>query len=88
MPGAAPQTAGIAFTTGIAVSIMSTQAADFLGIRADTPPPREFLEKIQWLWENLPHANPVNLAVAAACVGMLAFGAYLQGLGTNLKAGT
>jgi SulP family sulfate permease len=66
-----PVTSG--FTTGIAVSIMSTQAADFLGIRADTPPPREFLEKIQWLWENLPHANPVNLAVAAACVGVIIF---------------
>lgn len=64
-----PVTSG--FTTGIAVSIMSTQAADFLGIHADTPPPREFLEKIQWIWENLSRANPVNLAVAVACVAVI-----------------
>ncbi len=66
-----PVTSG--FTTGIAVSIMSTQAADFLGIRAETPPPREFLEKVRWLWENLAHANPVNLGLAAACVAVIVF---------------
>jgi len=66
-----PVTSG--FTTGIAVSIMATQAADFLGIRAETPPPREFLEKIRWLWENLAHANPVNLGIAAACVAVIVF---------------
>ena len=66
-----PVTSGL--TTGIAVSIMSTQAADFLGIRADSPPPRDFLHLIQWLWENLPHANMMNLAVAAGCVAVILF---------------
>lgn len=66
-----PVTSG--FTTGIAISIMATQAADFFGIRADSPPPREFLEKLQWLWENLSHANPVNLGVAAGCVAVIVF---------------
>ena len=33
-----PVTSG--FTTGIAVSIMATQAVDFLGIQAQSPPPR------------------------------------------------
>jgi sulfate permease, SulP family len=35
-----PVTSG--FTTGIAVSIMATQAVDFLGIHAESAPPREF----------------------------------------------
>lgn len=64
-----PVTSG--FTTGIAVSIMATQAADFLGIKADSPAPRDFLERIQWLWENLGHANPVNLVLAATCVAVI-----------------
>ena len=66
-----PVTSG--FTTGIAVSIMSTQAADFFGIRASTPPPREFLDKIQWLWQNLPHANLVNVGIAAGSVAVILF---------------
>ncbi|MBE2203639.1 MAG: STAS domain-containing protein [Chthoniobacterales bacterium] len=64
-----PVTSG--FTTGIAVSIISTQASDFLGLHADTPPPREFLEKILWLGENLPRVNAVNFALAVACVAII-----------------
>lgn len=66
-----PVTSG--FTTGIAVSIMITQAADFLGIRADSPPPREFPGRIQWIWENLGHVNPVNVTVAIICVAVIVF---------------
>ncbi len=47
IPG--PVTSG--FTTGIAVSIMATQAADFLGITGAPAPPREFLHRLSWLWE-------------------------------------
>lgn len=64
-----PVTSG--FTTGIAVSIMSTQAADFFGMRAGSPAPREFLEKIPWFIENLPHANLMNLSIAAASVAVI-----------------
>jgi len=64
-----PVTSG--FTTGIAVSIVATQAADFFGIRADTPPPREFLEKLVWLWENLPRTNVANLVLGIACVAAI-----------------
>ena len=60
-----PVTSG--FTTGIAVSIMATQAADFLGIHAETPPPREFLHKLQWIWENLSHFHRASLGLALAC---------------------
>ncbi len=61
-----PVTSG--FTTGIAVSIMATQAADFLGIDAATPAPREFVHKLQWIWENLAHLHLVSLGLASACV--------------------
>jgi sulfate permease, SulP family len=61
-----PVTSG--FTTGIAVSIMATQVADFLGIRAETPAPREFLHKLQWIWENLSHCHPPSMGLAFACV--------------------
>ncbi len=64
-----PVTSG--FTTGIAVSIVATQAADFFGIRADSPPPREFLEKLVWLWENLPRTNVANLVLGVACVAAI-----------------
>ncbi len=60
-----PVTSG--FTTGIAVAIMAGQAADFAGIAADSPPPREFVEKIPWLIAHLPQLNLPSLALAAAC---------------------
>ena len=47
-----PVTSG--FTTGIAVSIMATQAVDFLGIHAESPPPREFFHR--------PSARSLGLA--------------------------
>jgi SulP family sulfate permease len=60
-----PVTSG--FTTGIAVSIMATQAVDFLGIQAQSPPPREFFHKLQWIWENLLQCNLASLGVAFTC---------------------
>jgi sulfate permease, SulP family len=50
-----PVTSG--FTTGIAISIIATCAPDLLGIHAATAPPRDFLAKIQWIFENLSNAN-------------------------------
>jgi MFS superfamily sulfate permease-like transporter len=61
-----PVTSG--FTTGIAVSIMATQAVDFLGIHAESPPPREFFHKLQWIWENLLQCHLASLGLAFTCV--------------------
>ena len=61
-----PVTSG--FTTGIAVSIMATQAADFLGIDAATPAPREFIHKLQWIWQSLSHFHLASLGLASICV--------------------
>jgi sulfate permease, SulP family len=66
-----PVTSG--FTTGIAVSIVATQAVDFLGIHAESPPPREFFHKLQWIWENLSHCHFPSLGLAFACVLLIAF---------------
>lgn len=64
-----PVTSG--FTTGIAVSIMATQAADILGIHADTPAPREFLEKIHWIFQHLGATNLATLVLSVACLALI-----------------
>ena len=57
-----PVTSG--FTTGIAVTIVAGQAAEFLGLHGTDAPPREFLEKMPWLAAHLPSLNPYTLAIA------------------------
>lgn len=64
-----PVTSG--FTTGIAVSIMTTQAADFLGLHPATPAPREFLHKLAWMQENLVSIHWVPFALAVACLAVI-----------------
>jgi SulP family sulfate permease len=59
-----PVTSG--FTTGIAVSIMMSQVPDFLGIRSDTPAPREFVDKIPWLWSHMADVNPLAAGTGLA----------------------
>jgi SulP family sulfate permease len=61
-----PVTSG--FTTGIAVSIMVSQVPDFLGIKSNSPAPREFLEKIPWLARHMPDMNPLAAATGVASV--------------------
>src|SRR5262245_59501826 len=61
------------FTTGIAVSIVATQAVDFFGIHAESAPPREFFHKLRWIWENLPHCHFPSLGLAFACVLLISF---------------
>lgn len=64
-----PVTSG--FTTGIAVAIVAGQAADFAGIHATTPAPREFVEKIPWLVAHLPQLNLPTLFIAAASAAFI-----------------
>ncbi len=65
-----PVTSG--FTTGIAVSVMASQAPEFLGLNQG-PAPTEFLEKIPWLLKNSPHINPTTLIIAASCTLFIHF---------------
>ena len=59
-----PVTSG--FTTGIAIAIMVGQADKFVGLPIATPPPREFAEKIPWLFSHLPQLNWPTLLIALA----------------------
>lgn len=61
-----PVTSG--FTTGIAVAILLTQVPDFVGLSAESVMPREFVEKIPWLFEHLAGLNPYVLALSVLAV--------------------
>ncbi|MFT3783517.1 MAG: SulP family inorganic anion transporter [Nibricoccus sp.] len=66
-----PVTSG--FTTGIAITIMASQATEFLGIQSETTPPREFLEKIPWLIQHIPQINPLTAIVGIVCALFIYF---------------
>jgi len=61
-----PVTCG--FTTGIAVSLIASQSAEFLGIRAGEPPPREFLERLHWLALHFSQLHWPTLLLAVSCL--------------------
>lgn len=61
-----PVTSG--FTTGIAVAIMATQTGDFLGIHTEEPAPREFLERMHWLWNHAMDIHVPTLVLAVICL--------------------
>lgn len=64
-----PVTSG--FTTGIAVAIMASQSADFLGVQTDDPAPREFLERLHWLARHVTEVNAPTLLLAAGCLSVI-----------------
>jgi SulP family sulfate permease len=66
-----PVTSG--FTTGIALSIMASQAADLFGIQAVEAAPREFVAKIGWLARHLADLNPAAAATAGCTVLIIYF---------------
>jgi len=66
-----PVTSG--FTTGIAVSIIGTAVPDLFGIQSTTPPPRDFLTKVQWLAGNLIHSNPASLLLTIGVIAVIYF---------------
>ncbi len=56
-----PVTSG--FTTGIAVSLMATQIADISGLSSIGAIPREFTEKMGWIFEHITQVNMPTLAI-------------------------
>ena len=66
-----PVTSG--FTTGIAVAIIITQLPDFLGMRPGGHLPREFIDKIPWLWNHVLLANPLSLGISLTCVAVILY---------------
>ena len=61
------------FTTGIAVSVMMSQIPDAFGIEAERPPPREFVDKLSWLVENLGGINLAALLLTAVTFILIVF---------------
>lgn len=61
-----PVTSG--FTTGIAVAIMATQSGDFLGIHTGEAAPREFIERLHWLWKHGPDIHTPTVILAVGCL--------------------
>jgi sulfate permease, SulP family len=66
-----PVTSG--FTTGIAVAIMASQSVDFLGIKTGDPAPREFSERIHWLFLHVADVNVPSLVLALVCLLVIVF---------------
>lgn len=64
-----PVTSG--FTTGIAVSIMATQTGDFLGLHTAEAAPREFVERIGWLFRHSGDIHGPTLALSVASLAAI-----------------
>ena len=62
-----PKTITIGFTSGIAITLMSTQIKDFLGLNIDNVP-AEFFPKWQSYFENMNSLNIWSLIIGLMCV--------------------
>jgi len=60
-----PRPVIIGFTNGIAVLIASTQIRDFLGIKGSGAIPSEFLERMQYLWQNCSTTSLATVILAS-----------------------
>jgi len=62
-----PQTITVGFTTGIAVTLMSTQIKDFLGLQIDSVP-AEFFEKWRSYFTNIDSLNVWSLIIGTGSI--------------------
>lgn len=62
-----PKTITIGFTSGIAITLMSTQIKDFLGLNIDNVP-AEFFQKWQSYFENMNSLNIWSLIIGLVCI--------------------
>ena len=62
----------VGFTSGIAVTIFTTQVKDLLGMQIDGTVPSEFIEKWIAYAQNLTHIDPWSAAVGLASVAIIA----------------
>lgn len=68
-----PKTITIGFTSGIAVTLLSTQVKDFFGLQISGDIPAEFIPKWKCYIENLGNADIATLIVGVLCVLIIAF---------------
>lgn len=66
-----PYPVTVGFSAGIAVIIFSSQIKDLLGLTLTEPEPAHILDKLPVLWESLPSANAVTIALAFATIAMI-----------------
>jgi SulP family sulfate permease len=66
-----PYPVTVGFTAGIAVIIFASQLKDLLGLTLTQPEPGPILEKLPVIWESLPSANGVTIALAAGTIAMI-----------------
>ncbi|MCE5974748.1 SulP family inorganic anion transporter [Sinirhodobacter sp. WL0062] len=63
-----PYPVTVGFTAGIAVIIFTSQIKEFLGLTLSVPEPGPLAEKLPVLWDALPTANAVTIALAGATI--------------------
>ena len=66
-----PYPVTVGFTAGIGVIIFASQIKDLLGLTLAGPEPGPILEKLPVIWQALPSANPVTIALAAGTVALI-----------------
>ncbi|KPQ07490.1 MAG: sulfate permease, SulP family [Rhodobacteraceae bacterium HLUCCA12] len=66
-----PYPVTVGFSAGIAVIIFSSQIKDLLGLTLTAPEPAHFLAKLPVLWDSLPSANAVTMALAFATIALI-----------------
>ena len=62
----------VGFTSGIAVTIFTTQVKDLLGMQMDGPVPSDFIEKWIAYAQNLTHIDPWSAGVGLVSVAIIA----------------
>src|SRR5262245_16113196 len=63
-----PYPVTVGFTAGIAVIIFASQVKDLLGLHLGAPEPQALADKTPVLWQALPTANMLALAISAASI--------------------
>lgn len=66
-----PYPVTVGFTAGIGVVIFASQIKDLLGLTLGQPEPGPILEKLPVIWQSLPSANPVTIALAAGTIATI-----------------
>lgn len=66
-----PYPVTVGFTAGIGVIIFASQIKDLLGLTLTEREPGPLLEKLPVIWEALPSANPVTIALAALTIALI-----------------
>ncbi|MCC5969895.1 MAG: STAS domain-containing protein [Pararhodobacter sp.] len=66
-----PYPVTVGFSAGIAVIIFSSQIKDLLGLTLSEPEPAHIVDKLPVLWQSLPSANAVTIALAVSTIALI-----------------